>query len=674
MAITIDIATTDRTGVLVANKIRIRRQLNGRASADIVLQSDSYSPTVGQDLVVEEGGTKRFAGFIHEARKFVHPGTSTLQWALRCLDYSHIADRRICTDDFLIEGGWTHGGVVTQLVNRFLTGEGITTTNVVDASALGVDLPFKNRPVAECLNRVSVLTGLPWFVDFDKDLNYKDFSATTAPFGLTNTSANWAKLNVRQSLDQYRNVQYVQTEHAIEVAQADEWQMRPAVDNTFWYPTSNAISETPIVKVNDVSKTVGILTLDTGFLQPFPGTHDFYFIPGLFGVYVDDVSLYDTTDTIAIEYGSELAHSVVRIDQTEIDARAAIEGGSGRHEAVEDQKDINTVGALQAYGDGLLRRFAALPTSIEFETFTSGLEPGQNISIVYAPLGLNASYFIESVGYELETRDMASLDRFKHRIKCSDQEVFGRPTGFFDRVISMARVSVSGAVSAAVAPPAGIPTCAEVPLGTIDGTNAIFNLADKPTTPGSLLLVVNGVVQFNGTDYGLKAKKITYDVALAAADWHAAWYGFGWDNESEIPGGTKDGANTTFTLSASPAPTDVLLLVMNGVVQEEGTASPVAGDFTLSGGTIEFNFAPISTDNLRAWYKTADDGILSAETPTGTINGSNKVFTLSKTPSCMFLMLNGVVQTLARDFKISGSTITYNDAPATGAWHKVFIV
>ena len=70
---------------------------------------------------------------------------------------------------------------------------------------------------------------------------------------------------------------------------------------------------------------------------------------------------------------------------------------------------------------------------------------------------------------------------------------------------------------------------------------------------------------------------------------------------AEVPSGTKNGTNTTFTLTAAPAISSttgnqVLLLFVNGLEQ-----TPF-GDFTLSGSTITMAAAPVSTDWLLAVY------------------------------------------------------------------------
>lgn len=58
-----------------------------------------------------------------------------------------------------------------------------------------------------------------------------------------------------------------------------------------------------------------------------------------------------------------------------------------------------------------------------------------------------------------------------------------------------------------------------------------------------------------------------------------------------------------------------------------------------------------------------------AEVPSGTINGSNVTFTLSETPvsgAAVMIALDGGVSTNGTDFTVSGTTVTFAVAPATG--------
>jgi hypothetical protein len=78
--------------------------------------------------------------------------------------------------------------------------------------------------------------------------------------------------------------------------------------------------------------------------------------------------------------------------------------------------------------------------------------------------------------------------------------------------------------------------------------------------------------------------------------------------DAEVPAGSMNGANVSFTLSAVPAPTASLALYRNGVLQRAGQ------DYTISGSSIQFLTAstPQTGDTLLASYRV---------TPTGTPQG-----------------------------------------------------
>jgi hypothetical protein len=65
------------------------------------------------------------------------------------------------------------------------------------------------------------------------------------------------------------------------------------------------------------------------------------------------------------------------------------------------------------------------------------------------------------------------------------------------------------------------------------------------------------------------------------------------------PAGTLNGTNAVFTL-ASP---NLLMLVLNGVVQNPGSGSPLSGaDYTISGVTVTFTVPPLASDWMLAFY------------------------------------------------------------------------
>lgn len=58
----------------------------------------------------------------------------------------------------------------------------------------------------------------------------------------------------------------------------------------------------------------------------------------------------------------------------------------------------------------------------------------------------------------------------------------------------------------------------------------------------------------------------------------------------ETPTGAANGSNAVFVFTAAP-----VAVFLNGILQEEGAGA----DFTISGATVTFNFAPANNDRVR---------------------------------------------------------------------------
>jgi len=71
--------------------------------------------------------------------------------------------------------------------------------------------------------------------------------------------------------------------------------------------------------------------------------------------------------------------------------------------------------------------------------------------------------------------------------------------------------------------------------------------------------------------------------------------------DNETPTGDLDGVDVTYTLANAPSPAGSLHLYLNGIRQKSGGGN----DYTLSGSTITFAVAPVSTDVILADYRKA---------------------------------------------------------------------
>ena len=140
--------------------------------------------------------------------------------------------------------------------------------------------------------------------------------------------------------------------------------------------------------------------------------------------------------------------------------------------------------------------------------------------------------------------------------------------------------------------------------------------------------------------------------------------------DSETPGGTVDGSNTTFTLANAPNPSSSVALFRNGLLMKPGM------DYTVSGSSVLFQtgVAPQPGDTLLASYRLSVSlpgvGFVDGETPAGTSNGVNTTFTLAQTPNpsaSLALYRNGIRLKSGLDFSMTGNTVTFlAGIPQTG--------
>lgn len=125
---------------------------------------------------------------------------------------------------------------------------------------------------------------------------------------------------------------------------------------------------------------------------------------------------------------------------------------------------------------------------------------------------------------------------------------------------------------------------------------------------------------------------------------------------NEIPSGSVDGMNMTFTLTRAPIDNNVMLY-LNGRLVREGSSN----DYVLSGSALSMLTAPLEGDVLMSSYLTPGVARSWNEIPSGSVDGSNAEFYLSHIPNpgSLMLFLNGIVtRGDGNDYLITGNHIT----------------
>ncbi len=182
----------------------------------------------------------------------------------------------------------------------------------------------------------------------------------------------------------------------------------------------------------------------------------------------------------------------------------------------------------------------------------------------------------------------------------------------------------------------------EIPSGTIDGANTSFTLSRTPIIPTSVVLTVDesSTVTDDGAGNLSDGGTIDYEtgaLTLGVAPTTSLTAIYGWNVQieylddsggtlikevkGEIPAGTINGTNTSFTLAYTPITPGTVSLLINGTttITDDGNGNLSDGgtiDYTT--GTITLAAAP--TTSLSADY-TATNGTIDYET--GALNLTN---------------------------------------------------
>jgi len=423
MAVTLSIAGVDRTSLLQVNTLSISDELNSRNTCDFVLadETGSYRPAVGEEVIITENGTRRFAGTIDDKQEYVLPSTNTLKIRVTCVDYNQICDRHLVAR---VYENQALGDIVHDIVAQDLAGEGITTNNVQDGPVI-TKAVFNYMTVAEAFNELAELTGYAWYIDYNKDLHFFSRETNTAPFSLSDTSNNFRYMTVRQTRGQYRNKQYIRAGQDITDLRTEQF-VGDGANKTF--VLAFPVAKQPTITVNGVSKTVGIRGVHTN-------GYDFYWSKGEKEITQDDAaSALTSSDTLEVTYQGFFPIILVAQADQEIDDRKATEGGTGIYEAIEDDPNIDSQNLAQQRADGLLRKFGRIPRIVEFETDEGGLAAGQLISIDVTDYNLSGQFLIDSV----QANDVKG-QFLRYRVRALDGETLGGWPEFFKKLAQAGR-------------------------------------------------------------------------------------------------------------------------------------------------------------------------------------------------------------------------------------------
>lgn len=388
MALSLTIGGVARTSLWVVGSLRLNARLNtrNRASFALVDPTGVYRPTVGAEVVIADGATRYFGGFLDSYTETltIDGNQTALSYEVEAVSYDALCDRRLVAASYE-SPTQTLSTIVSDVVTNYLTGDGLTTTNV-DTGPIIDKLKFNYEPASRVFDELANITGYAWWVDENKALYFKPRSGVAASFSIDSTNAR--KVSVNRTSESYRNKQLIRAGVDLTTSRTESFTGNGT--QKAWvlaYPVGAAPTG---LTVGGVSKTVGIRGVDTG--------KDWYYQIGDPVVSQDDAAAaVGSAVAIAVTYQGQFPILVNAQDDAGITSQATTSGASGIFEALEDRPNINDDAAAQDIALGLLRRYGAIPRRLTFETDTAGLKPGQLLTATFTPHAVSGSWLVDGV-------------------------------------------------------------------------------------------------------------------------------------------------------------------------------------------------------------------------------------------------------------------------------------
>lgn len=385
--ISLTIGGTDKTRSIQANTLKITAILtNKRDMADFVIlnhSGDTYTPRMGQEVVIMDGATKVFGGVITKIESRAN-AFSVVEHSISCQDYTRLLDHRLVPDSFT---GQTVNEIMQELKDRYFP-SGFTINNV-DANVVIEYVGFNYKPLAVCIQELANAINYDWYVDYDKDVHFFAKETSAAPFGLTDSNGKYQynSLVIRKDNSQIRNTIVVRGGDYIGSQLSTDIETN-GVDAI--YPLPYRFKDFAAHLTGHVL-SVGI----DGIGNPDSYDAMYNFQEKIIKWKEGDKPTASKTLTIS---GKPYLPVILRYrSASHINAMISAEGGDGVYEYLIKDSSINSrEGALQRAQAEILA-YAQTLSEGEFVTETAGLSPGMAISVQSATRGIDETFIINRV-------------------------------------------------------------------------------------------------------------------------------------------------------------------------------------------------------------------------------------------------------------------------------------
>lgn len=379
------IAGIDRTADVITGKIQIEDNINDKSTVcqlTLVDRRNLGVPETDDEIVITlDSGVRIFGGRILRRSKTILRGTY-VEVVINCLDYTRDFDRHLVNKTYTSQ---TDQAVIQDIVDTFCEGSGITYANVLSSATID-KLPCNYIQPSKLMRKISDLTGMNWYLDYDKDLHYFPLTENPAPFNITDSQTfasgqGYFNFQISDDASQLKNRIYVRGGTKL----SDPTSYSTKGDGTkrqFVLPDKpHAVT----VTVNGTPKTLGIFNVDTSGFDYYLNFQEKYLVQDSGAV------VLSTTDVLTVAYTYDIPILVSVEDTVSI-------MDNGVQEFVIVDPTISTTQAARDRASAELTDYANNLVEGQFQTYTDGFRAGQYVNVDSDNLGIdNQDYIVQKV-------------------------------------------------------------------------------------------------------------------------------------------------------------------------------------------------------------------------------------------------------------------------------------
>lgn len=386
----------DKTDLIVANSLKKTDEIN--SAPDIlrfqidVHAGQTYTPEADDPIEVYEANdpidTKIFGGVIIQVETSIDQDSKIVSYDIICRDYGQDLSRQLMIERY---ESMTVDAIIAAILLKYAPE---FDDAFVDAPIDVSSITFNNITVSQALDKLSKLTNYQWYVDYDKSIHFFAVSMEASPFDISDENGNYIPdtFSIKKDLSQIKNRVTVrggevEVEDVTFTITGDKGKLQDNGNVTF--DLSYKFARKPLVSVNSTPAVIGVVGFDNAA--------DFDAMWSFEQKYLNFTGLMITdTDNIEIS-GTPLEVIQVRVQDS---ASIAL---YGRWDAAFTVPGIKTKDEALQYANAQRDANKDPIYAGSFSTYTAGLRSGQTININSVKLGVNESFFITRVTFQMLT-------------------------------------------------------------------------------------------------------------------------------------------------------------------------------------------------------------------------------------------------------------------------------